>query len=264
MIFWESFFIFLIGLILGSFLNVVIYRLPQGKSLIFPASHCPKCETPLRWYHNIPLLSFLFLKGRCAYCKASISWQYPLVEFLSGLLLVLLYLKFKPHYGVIVFSFFAFFGLNLLCLSFIDLFHKEIPDSLSFSLIFSGWILALLSKNPLSLSFLESLLSSFAGIGLLFFINELYYLLAKRDGLGMGDFKLMGGLGAYLGYKSFFNVLFFASLIGVVCFILMRIYQKLSREDLETSEDLLKKEIPFGPFLSIAGLIYLFYPQSLL
>lgn len=264
MTFWENLFIFLVGLILGSFLNVVIFRLPQGKSLIFPASYCPKCETPLKWYHNIPLLSFLFLRGRCAYCKARISFHYPLVEFLSGLLLVLFYIKFKPLYGILVFSFLAFFGLNLLCLSFIDLFHKEIPDRLSLSLIFSGWILAILSKNPLSLSFLESLLSSFSGMGLLFFINELYYLLAKRDGLGMGDFKLMGGLGAYLGYKSFFNILFLASLLGVASFILIRIYQKLSRQDLETNEDLLKKEIPFGPFLSMAGLIYLFYPQSLL
>ncbi len=264
MIFWEGVFIFLGGLILGSFLNVVIYRLPLGKSIIYPGSHCPRCGTPLKWYHNIPILSFIFLKGRCAYCKEGISLQYPVVEFMSALLLVLIYINFKPLYGMVTFLFLAFFGLNLLCLSFIDLAHKEIPDLLSFSLILSGWILALINKNPLHLSFTESLLSSFSGMGLLFFINETYYLFAKRDGLGMGDFKLMGGLGAYLGYKSFFNVLFYASLVGVMGFLLLQVYKKLKKEASASSGDLLKSEIPFGPFLSLGGIIYLFFPQSLL
>lgn len=264
MIFWEGAFIFLVGLILGSFLNVVIYRLPQGKSLIYPGSHCPRCGSPLRWYHNIPVLSFIFLKGKCAYCQEGISLRYPVVELMSALLLVIIYIKFKPFYGIVTFLFLAFFSLNLLCLSFIDLAHKEIPDLLSFSLIISGWILALINKNPLPLSFTESLLSSFSGMGLLFFMNETYYLIAKRDGFGMGDFKLMGGLGAYLGYKSFFNVLFYASLIGVMGFILLQGYKKLKKEAAENTGDLLKSEIPFGPLLSLGGIIYLLYPQSLL
>ncbi len=257
----EALFVFFLGLILGSFLNVIIYRLPRKESLIFPFSYCPRCKTPLKWYHNLPLLGFLFLKGRCAFCQERISLRYPLVEVLSSLLLITLYFQFKAPYGWITFFLLSFFGLNLLCISFIDLEYKEIPDSLNFSLIIAGWLLALLGKSPLNLNFFESLLSSFAGMGLLFFINEVYYLLTKRDGLGMGDFKLMGGLGSFLGYKSFFYILFYASLLGIIAFFLA---QGLLKRELSLSSSTLKKEIPFGPFLSIAGIIYLFYPQSLL
>ncbi len=260
----EIILVFILGLVLGSFLNVVIYRLPRGESLFTPPSHCPKCKKFLKWYHNIPLLSFILLRGKCAYCGERISPQYPLVELITAFLLVSLYMKFSPLYGLLSFGFLSFFVLILMAIFFIDLKYKEIPDLLSFSLIFIGWIFSLTGKNPFGLTIKESLLSAFSGMGLLFFINEIYYLITKRDGIGMGDFKLMGGLGAFLGYQSFYNLLFFASVIGVVSFFLFQIYLRLLKKEVTPSESLLKKEIPFGPLLSISALIYLFNPKNLL
>lgn len=259
----ELLWVILAGLILGSFLNVVIYRLPRGESLLGPFSKCPSCGKTIKWYHNIPIISYIILKGRCAECSAKISLRYPLVELLTLLILVALYFKIKIPYGLSAFLFLSYFTLALISLSFIDLAHKEIPDVLSIPLLFAGWIFTLLGTNPFIAHFLDSLLSGFAGIGLLFFINELYYLATKRDGLGMGDFKLMGGIGAFLGYQSFFNVLFFASLLGLVTFLGYLGYQKIFLKESQERE-ILKREIPFGPFLSLAALLYLFYPQSLL
>lgn len=165
----ELFFVFIIGLILGSFLNVVVHRLPQKGSLLFPPSHCPLCQKPLKWYHNIPLLSYLFLRGKCAFCGGRISPLYPLVELLSALILSLFYLKIDPHKNLLTFLFMSYFGLNLLVLSIIDLKTKEIPDILSLPLVFAGWLLSLLNKNPLGFGFIESVISAFAGMGLLFF-----------------------------------------------------------------------------------------------
>ncbi|MCX7613654.1 MAG: prepilin peptidase [Caldimicrobium sp.] len=259
----STILIFLIGLILGSFINVLIYRIPRKESIIRPYSRCPQCKTPLRWYHNIPLFSYLLLRGRCAFCKESIPWHYPLVELLCPLLMVTIYHKLSTTYGYQTFLIFAFFVLLLVTISFIDLFHKEIPDILSFPLLFGGWIFSMLGINPFVMNFEESLVSSFTGMGLLFFINELYYRYAKRDGMGMGDFKLMGGLGAFIGYKSFFNILFLASLIGLVSYAFFWVYhRKFLKRATET--DLMKTEIPFGPFLSLSAIIYLLYPQSLL
>lgn len=251
------------GLVLGSFLNVVIYRLPRGESLWGPFSKCPSCGKTLKWYHNIPLLSYILLRGRCAYCSEKISLRYPFVELSSVLLLLALYFKIRIAFGFLPFVGFSIFGLTLLAISFIDLSHREIPDLLSIPLIFIGWIFALTGKNPLLQGLEHALISSLAGIGLLFLINELYYLISKRDGIGMGDFKLMGGIGAFLGYKSFFNILFFASLIGLLTYLTMTLYMKIVKKE-PLSRGFLKTEIPFGPFLSLSALIYLFNPGNLL
>lgn len=251
------------GLILGSFLNVVIYRLPRGESLWGPFSKCPSCGRTLRWYHNIPILSYIFLRGKCAYCHTKISLRYPLVELSTALLLLSLYFKIRITFGMVPFIGFSIFGLTLLVISLIDLSFKEIPDILSIPLIFLGWIFAFAGKNPYIGGLEEAIISSLAGIGLLFFINELYYILSKRDGIGMGDFKLMGGIGAFLGYKSFFNILFFGSLIGLLTFLIITLYIRATKREL-AEKGFLKTEIPFGPFLSLSALIYLFNPKSLL
>lgn len=247
-------FIFLLGLSIGSFLNVVIYRWSKGLSIKNPIfSICPKCGKTLKWYHNIPLISYLFLKGKCAYCKSPISIRYPLVELLTAFFLLFIYLKFKPYYGWITFLGFSFFILILIPITFIDLETKEIPDKLSLGLIFVGILFSLFGFNPL-LNFETSLLSALSGIGLLFLINELYYQVSKRDGLGMGDFKLMGGIGAFLGYKSFYWILIIASLTGIFAFLGIYIRYKIKGISKELN---LKTEIPFGPFLSLASIIYL-------
>lgn len=261
----EIFLVFLFGLIIGSFINVIIYRLPKGISIIFPSSHCPKCERKLKWYHNIPVISFILLRGKCAFCGEKISLQYPLVELLSAFLLLCLYFRFNPFKDIILFLFVAYFTFSLLCISVIDFKQKEIPDSLSFPLIFAGWFFCLLGKNPFQLTIIDSLISSFAGIGLLFFINELYYVITKRDSIGIGDFKLMGGIGSFLGVQSFFSVLFYASLFGVITFFLFVIYKKFfKKEEILALREALKEEIPFGPFLSLGALLYLFNFRILL
>jgi len=250
-----KFIIFVFGLCIGSFLNVVIYRWSKGLSIKKPLfSFCPYCGKTLKWYHNIPLLSYLILKGKCAYCKAPISIIYPLVEILTAVFLLLVYLKFKSLYGWGAFLCFSYFVVFLIPTTFIDLRIKEIPDFLSFGLILGGLIFSLINFNPL-LNFGESLLSSLSGIGLLFLINEIYYQFSKRDGMGMGDFKLMGGIGAFLGYKSFYWILVLASFTGILAFLGVYFFYKFKGISKELN---LKTEIPFGPFLALASLIYLF------
>jgi len=248
--------IFIFGLCLGSFFNVVIYRWSRGLSIRKPIfSFCPYCKKTLKWYHNLPLISYLFLKGKCAYCKAPISIKYPMIELLTACLFLCTYLYFKPLYGWITFLGFAFFVLILIPVTFIDLEVKEIPDKLSLGLILAGWLFALSGYNPL-IDLKTSLLSGLSGIGLLFLINEFYYHLAGREGMGMGDFKLMGGIGAFLGYQSFYSVLLIASLTGVlaylVVFLVLRFKGKAEKIDTKT-------QIPFGPFLALGSLIYLFW-----
>jgi len=252
------FLIFVFGLCIGSFFNVVIYRWSKGLSIKNPIfSICPKCGKTLKWYHNIPLLSYLFLKGRCAYCKEPISPIYPFIELLTATLFVLTYLKFRSL-GLIPFLGFSFFVLSLIPISFIDFKVKEIPDTLSLGLIFAGWIFSLFGFNPF-VDFEKSLISGLGGIGLLFLINEVYYLFSKKDGMGMGDFKLMGGIGAFLGYKSFYWILLIASLTGIFAFFGVYFWYRMKGVAKEID---LKTEIPFGPFLALSSLIYLFSTTS--
>ncbi len=236
---------------------MVIYRLPEGKSIITPASHCPYCQTPLKWYHNIPVISYVFLKGKCAFCGHKISSKYPLVEFLTAILILLTYYKFSPFISWKAFVWALSFVLFLIPIAFIDFEKKIIPDSLSLGLLFLGWLFALIKLNPL-FDFKHSVISGLSGIGLLFLINELYYLVSHRDGMGMGDFKLMGAIGAYLGYESFYSVILSASVIGIAVVFCYFLYGKLFKKDIKTPEELMKWEIPFGPFLCLGALLYLY------
>jgi leader peptidase (prepilin peptidase)/N-methyltransferase len=250
--------VFIIGLCLGSFLTVLIHRLPKGDRVFLDRSKCPHCGTYLKWYHNIPLLSFILLRGRCAFCHQKISLIYPAVELMTATLLLLVYLKF--YYNLTTFIFLAIYLLFGIAISFIDLKTKEIPDILSLPLFFLGIIFSTLGHNPKVLGFELSFISGLAGIGLLFLINEVYYLLTKRDGIGTGDLKLMSGIGSYFSYYSFYYVLLYGSIIGVVSYLLYRIFQKrMKKEKVEEAEEFLKTEIPFGPFLFIGSLLYLFF-----
>ncbi len=247
--------LFILGLVIGSFFNVVIHRWSKGESIKDPwYSRCPVCKNRLKWYHNIPIISYLLLKGRCAYCQSPISIRYPLVELLTGFILLWCYFKVKPIFGWEGFVVLSTFSLVLIPISFIDLEIKEIPDALSLFLIFSGWFFSLIGINPL-ISGEISLVSGCAGIGMLFLINEIYYLITKRDGMGMGDFKLMGGIGAYLGYKSFYYVILIASITGILGYIAILLLFKAKGEKADFDS---KAQIPFGPFLALGSLIYIF------
>lgn len=248
----EKSLVVVLGLAIGSFLNVVIYRYPRGMSVIKPLrSFCPNCGAYIKWYHNIPIFSYFFLGGKCAECKAPIPMFYLLVEVLTPLCLLLLYIKFGSSYGWLTFIGFAVFVCGLIVTSFIDLASLEIPDFVSLGLIIFGWLFSFLGLNPI-VSFKDSLISALSGVGLMFLINELFYHVTGKDGIGMGDFKLMGAIGAFIGYRFFYFVLLGASLFGIIAYFLA-----IGISGKTVKECSLKDKIPFGPFLSLSSYIVL-------
>jgi leader peptidase (prepilin peptidase)/N-methyltransferase len=239
-------FSFILGAVVGSFLNVVILRLPaEGESIVFPASRCPKCLEPLKWYDNIPIFSFILLKKRCRNCGATISWQYPMVELTMALLALALVFKFGfttalPIYFV--------FTAALLIVIVIDFYHKIIPDIISLPGIVIGFAFSFI--NPV-LTWQESGLGLLIGGGVLYAVAAGYYLFTKREGMGGGDIKLLAMIGAFLGWQSLPFVVFGSSILGAIVGIGAMAKQKKGG----------KTMIPYGPFLSIAALLYMFYRE---
>lgn len=249
-------FVFLVGLTVGSFLNVVIARLPEGRSLAFPASHCPHCKTTIKPYDNIPLLSFLLLRGKCRACKAAISWRYPLVELLTGALFVIVVVKFGFSLQAAVY---VLFTAALVAITFIDLDHQIIPDSISLP----GTMLALLIPAVLlvvdrtqlwPISVAQALIGFWVGALPLALFAGGYYLLTKTEGLGIGDMKLLGWVGALLGWQNVLLTIVLGSLLGSVITLPMLLFLGKSRKTL----------IPFGPFLAAGAFIALLIGQELL
>jgi leader peptidase (prepilin peptidase)/N-methyltransferase len=244
-----SFFVLLFGALVGSFLNVVIVRLPEeGASVVFPASHCPDCKKHISWYDNIPVLSFLFLRGRCRQCGARISWRYPLVESAMALLSLALYL----HFGLsLLFPIYFLFCAALIAVIFIDLQHQLIPDVISLPGIVLGFGLSFV--NPF-VTWQEAGLGILFGGGSFYLVALVYYLLTKREGMGGGDIKLLAMIGAFLGWHSLPFVVFGSSLLGTVVGVGAMIKQGKGG----------KTVIPYGPFLAIAALLYLFFRREIL
>jgi len=230
---------------LGSFFNVCIYRIPRGKSILYPPSHCPKCGTPLKVYDNIPVLSYIFLKGKCRYCKSKISFFYPLVELLTGFLYLLTYIVFSYKDLLDLFFIYIFVSL-LIIITFIDLEHMIIPDILVIPGIIIFFFYSFLGINSL---FLDKLLGGFIG-GLIIFL----IVFLSRGGMGIGDIKLSIMLGLFLGIKYLFVALILSFIIGGIVGIILLVFKIKDRKD----------PIPFGPFLSIGGLIALFWGDVIL
>jgi leader peptidase (prepilin peptidase) / N-methyltransferase len=238
---------FLFGAAIGSFLNVVILRLPQaGTSIAFPASHCPRCQTPLSWYENIPIISYLVLRGKCSHCRAPISLQYPMVELLTALLAVAVLATFGLS---ITAAGFFLFCAALVTIIWIDIHHQIIPDVISLPGIVLGFLFSFVSTF---VSWQDSLIGMLAGGGFFYLISLTYYLIRKQEGLGGGDIKLLALLGAFLGWQSLLFIIFASSLSGsIVGLIAMRSQKKGGAT-----------RIPFGPFLALSGMAYLFFrPQ---
>ncbi|HKJ64907.1 MAG TPA: prepilin peptidase [Desulfopila sp.] len=241
-------FALLLGAVVGSFLNVVILRLPkEDGSIIFPASHCPSCSTPLRWYENIPILSYLFLRGKCGHCKTKISLQYPVVELLMALLCGAVFAEFGL---TLTAAGYFIFTAALLVIIFIDIHHQIIPDSISLPGIVLGFLFSFFNPN---LSWLDSLIGIVAGGGVLYAIAVLYYILRKQEGMGGGDIKLLAMIGGFLGWQSLLFVIFFSSFTGAVVGIAAMVKQKKGGAT----------RIPFGPFLAIASMVFLFFRQEI-
>jgi leader peptidase (prepilin peptidase)/N-methyltransferase len=336
--YFASFFIFIFGLIIGSFLNVVIYRLPEGKSLLFPASSCPRCKTKIKFYDNIPIVSYIILRGKCRDCGQKIPIIYPAIELLSAILFYLLFIKLFysvffyfniTNYNLVFFKDFltgrlflliayGFFIFILIPISFIDFFHRIIPDSLNIMLIIAGFLFNIFLLHK---SYLFPFMGFIAG-GLFFYLIAVFYdLIRKKEGLGGGDIKLIAGIGAFLGIKGVIFTIFAGSFFGLSGFILGGLYlyikdrtkiisnqsdkekliqndsnynsgnhsddisntnalahnlnsigninSKINLENLELNlnkadENFISSKIPFGPFLSMAAILYIFYGAYLI
>jgi leader peptidase (prepilin peptidase)/N-methyltransferase len=235
-------FAFIFGAVIGSFLNVCIFRLPAETSIVKPRSQCPYCKHPIRNCDNIPLVSFIILRGKCRDCGGKISWRYPLVELITAALALLLFLKFGL---TLKFLIFFIFTSVLIVITFIDLDHQIIPDIITLPGIPIFFLAAIfLVKIP----WLEALLGLLIGGGVLFTIALIYEFISKREGMGGGDIKLLAMIGGFLGWKSLMFVLLFSSFSGVIVGITAMIIKKQD----------MKYAVPFGPFLSAAAVAYPF------
>ncbi len=231
--------ILIFGMMIGSFLNVVIYRTPRGESIAFPSSHCTSCNTKLKWYHNIPLFSWLFLGGKCAFCKEPISKQYPIVELLTGLLWLALYYKIGLVWYL---PFIAGSFTALLALTVIDIKYRKVPDTVNFTAL----IFALIQPN-----YINAFINGAIAAGGLFFIGYISSKIAKRDAMGGADVIVAGTMGALLGFPLFFIALFLSAVLGIIPSLINRYW----------GDD---EGVPFIPFL-IAGtlIVYLFDTQAM-
>jgi len=226
--------VFIFGAMIGSFLNVVIYRIPKGESIVFPASKCQSCQTPLKWYHNIPVFSWIALGGKCGFCKEKISVQYPVVEFLTGIIFVALYFKLGLvwYLPFIAASFAALFALVM-----IDFKYMAVPDNVNFAAL----IFALVQPE-----FLMALLYASIAAGGLYLIGLLSSLIARKQAMGGADVIVAGTMGALLGFPNFFVALFLSALLAMIPALIWR-----------------DKGVPFVPFLALATfIVYLYDTQA--
>lgn len=238
-----SLLIFLFGTVVGSFLNVVIYRLPKGESIIFPPSHCPHCRHRLFWYDLMPIISYILLFGKCRYCKKTISVIYPLVEAITGLLFLFIFI-FVPYGNIFTLFYYLFMAGVFLAIFFTDLKYGLIP----FQLVLIGTVVVLF-KLLLTFSlyvFLSHILSALAAFLIFLFL----FLVTKGRGMGFGDVILVMLMGLFLGYPAIGFALYIAFLTGAVAsLILIIVGSKRLRND----------TIPFGPFLVLGTFINLFF-----
>ncbi len=241
-------FVFVLGTAIGSFLNVCIHRIPKGQSIVRPVSRCPSCNQPIRPFDNIPLISYLILKGKCRYCEYHIPFRYPLVEFFSGGFSLALFLKLGLSAHFFIYTIFVW---SLLVITFIDLDTQTIPDAITLPGIVLGFFASFLLPE---IAYWQSILGILLGGGSLYLVAFFYYTLTKREGMGGGDIKLLAMIGAFLGYKSILFVIFFSSLIGTLVGIVVMIKQRKWRT----------YAIPFGPFLAIGTFLHILWGHELL
>lgn len=238
--------VLLFGMAVGSFLNVCIYRLPVSISLIRPRSMCPRCKSPIAFYDNIPVLSYLFLRGRCRRCGAPIPYRYPLVELLSGLLAVAV---FKYHGPSAEAVFLYVLIAALLVVTFIDMDHQIIPDVITRPGIGIGFLTSFVVDY---VSYPASLMGIALGGGSLLLVAWGYSAVTKREGMGGGDIKLLAMIGAFLGWKAVIFTIFAGSALGTLVGIGVALQKGGGG----------KMAIPFGPFLSLGAILYIFFgPQ---
>jgi leader peptidase (prepilin peptidase)/N-methyltransferase len=241
--------IFIFGLCIGSFMNVCIYRIPLSKSIVTPRSMCPGCNSLISAYDNIPVISYILLKGKCRNCGIPISLRYPLVETISGLTALAVFMRFGiSAEGLIYFAFIS----ALVVITFIDIDHRIIPDTISLPGIPIGFLLASLVLP--SMNYKTSLAGILAGGGSLLAVAWIYNLITKKEGMGGGDIKLLAVIGAFTGWKGVLFTIFVGSATGTLAGIAVM---------LKTQKDM-KLAVPFGPFLSIGAILYIFFGSEII
>jgi leader peptidase (prepilin peptidase)/N-methyltransferase len=260
--------VFLFGLIIGSFLNVVIYRLPHRESVVFPGSHCPACNAPIKAYDNIPVFSYVALGGKCRACRVPISPLYPAVELLVGLLYLSLFLKYGLTLTLLTDIVFVSLVVPLV---FIDLRHKILPNAITYpgfplmvllrlltpdsEIVRSRlWAMGLIQSPDWAVVLVGAALGAAVGGGTLWLIREAYFRLRQIEGMGPGDIKMMLFVGAYLGWSLTLLTIFVGSLLGSIIGVLL----------IWLRGGTMKMELPFGVFLGPAAILALFFGQRLI
>jgi len=234
------------GLIFGSFANVLVHRLPRGESIVTPGSHCPSCGHALTWFENIPLLSWLVLRGRCRYCSTAISMRYPLLELCMGLTWG--YMAWHSGWSLeLVTS--LILSMMLWVLAWIDMEAGLLPNAITLPGIGIGIAFSMADGH-----LMDSLIGAMAGYGVFWLVARIFFLLTGREGMGYGDFKLLAMLGAFLGWRSLPFIILLSSVCGAVTGSL---YLLMARKHMHT-------QIPFGPWLAVSGIIWLLWGDDLL
>ncbi len=275
------------GLVFGSFLNVCISRIPCDESIVSPGSHCPRCGKPVRWYHNFPLISFVWLKGRCADCREPISYRYPSVELLTALLFVACFAKFGLSLALLKYCVFVFLLVGLI---FMDAETGLLPAEFTYSGVMLGLVFAWFvpgdssgtdfllrvlglatTFTPAQASMVDALVAAAIGAAFFYLIWALYYLVRKRHGLGFGDIALIAMCGAFLGLKLTIFVLFTAPVVGAIYAVGLLLWNSIKRHSepgsagqprLSTAEMLRVGEVPFGVFLGGCSLLAIFCGEA--
>jgi prepilin signal peptidase PulO-like enzyme (type II secretory pathway) len=242
-----SIYLFLFGLLIGSFLNVLIYRLPLKKDFIYLRSACTQCGIQLRWYHNIPLLSFLFLRGKCSFCGTRISWRYPLIELLTGLVAFWLSPESLSFESIGLWFFYFAIACAFICHFFIDLDHHLLLDSLNLYLL-----LLILPFTVLTQHWTYWVIGGALGFGAPLAVTWIFYKLRGQIGLGGGDIKLFGVLGLLLGPIGVMLTIFLSCMVGAVIGITLIVAKKLTKD----------RPMPFGPAILLVAALQIFFPQQ--
>ena len=246
----DLIFVVILGGLWGSFANVCIHRLPQNKGVVSGRSHCPKCKKEIVWQDNIPIISYLILKGKCRKCKRKISSQYPMVEMINILLFLIIYFLFGISLTTILLM---ILSLSFLIIFFIDLKHFIIPNSLTFSMMILGFIKSFdPNLDSIFPNYINSLIGGLFGYGIIFSIIFFYKQIRKKEGMGLGDAKLLAVIGFWFGWIAIPFVLFLSSIFALVSVI----------PDLIKKNKKMTSQIPFGPYIILATIFYLVFRNN--
>ncbi len=246
----DYLFVIILGGLWGSFANVCIYRLPLDKGVVSGRSYCPKCKKQITWKDNIPIISYFLLNGKCRKCKKQISSQYALVEFLSILFFIIIYFL----YGITLTTFLLMIlSLSFIIIFFIDLKHFIIPNEITFSMMALGFLKSFdPNLNSLFPNYINSLIGGFLGYGIIWSIIYFYKQVRKKEGMGLGDAKLFGVIGFWFGWIAIPFIIFLSSVIALLSVV----------PSLLKNSRTMSSQIPFGPYIIIGTLIYLFFENS--